>query len=157
MLSVCVVLVVLLVFLFVACAIISTTKNDIIEKYNELRVKYDSLTSDYEALDNLYDSYVKLSEGWASKSDIVFEAMGKQILAESNTAVLGEVVAIGIPYTTTDNAFALITPWASTLREMLSTSEYKTCIVFFVDGDGECRLGFNFSKTGNVTYFSEQK
>ena len=147
----------------IMCTLVGCGSKDIVAKYDELQIKYDELlikydeiNSNYEKLDKLHDSYVELSEEWASKTDIVFEAFGKQISEESFTAVLGDVVVISVPYTTVEDALILIAPNITTLATTMAISDHTSCVILFVDDAGMCKFGFNVSKSGKVSYVLEQ-
>lgn len=128
--------------------------NTLVTNHDTLQGKYDRLTVKYEELDELYDSYVALTESQLAKVDVVFETFGKQISEEAVTSAMGDVVVIKLPYTSPIGVTNVLTEdVVTTLATLMASSDYKSCIFFFVDNIGVCQIGFNFPLESDPSYF----
>lgn len=122
-------------------------------KYDIIEVEYAELTEKYEALDTLYNDYVAFTDSQAVKNDIGFEILGKTMSDEALTAVMGDVVVMTLPYVSSDKSLDILGDSAALFGMTMSTNDYKSCLVLFVDDNGDCQVGFNIPKNGEITYF----
>lgn len=137
--------------------------NNLVAKYDDLKAKYDNieveyaeLTEKYEALDTLYNDYVALTESQMAKRDVTFEAVGKTISDKAVTSVMEDVVVIRLPYGIIVDDIDAVMNGCETIGLLLSTSEYKSCVLLFVDNKGVCHTGMNLSLTEGVSYFEKK-
>lgn len=125
-------------------------------QYDELKTQYDELMEKHEALDTLYNDYVALTESQMVKNDIGFEILGKTMSDEALTAVMGDVVVMTLPYVSPDESLEILGDSAALFGMTMSTNDYKSCLLLFVDDNGDCQIGFNIIKNGEITYFRKQ-
>ena len=116
------------------------------QSYFELRTEYDEITEKYEVF-----------ESQKIKTAPAFEAVGNQISDKAVTSVMGDVVVITLPYGIILDDIDSITTGGEILGLLLSTSEYKSCVLLFVDSDGICHAGMNLSPDNGVSYFEKQE
>ena len=130
--------------------------DEITAKYYLIEAEYAELTEKYEALDTLYNDYVALTESQMVKNDIGFELLGKTMSDEALTAVMGDVVVMTLPYVSPDESLEILGDSATLFGLTMSSNDYKSCLLLFVDDNGDCQIGFNIIKNGGITYFRKQ-
>ena len=123
------------------------------DEHNQLHEDYDNLKIEYEKLDNLYDDYVKMVDNWDFKQEIVFSAWAKTISEDGVAVGINDVVIVKLPHITIGDDIVSVADEMSSLATIIKLSEYKSCLVLFVD-EGVCRFGMIASRAGELYSFT---
>lgn len=126
--------------------------------YDSLKERYDSLKQDFDEISDKYAESLHEKMENIETRDIIFSAAATTIDENADCTILNDdIIQITIPIgnKTMDEISDSMEGMGYAIGVALDGSDFKSCLILFVNDNGLCSFGLSVLSDGTVSSFSD--